>query len=564
MSKSNFTVGDYLLERLSQIGVRDLFGVPGDYNLAFLDHVQAFDKIEWRGNANELNAAYATDGYARINGIGAFLTTFGVGELSAMNGISGSYAEYVPVVQIIGAPTTISQQKGQFKHHTLCDGNYMHFFNMYKEVTTDAAYLDHQNPCEVIDHVLVNCLRFKRPVCIVIPTDVAAATCEMPKDKLNDKIEVSSDQKAVENFSNTAEKLLTQFKSNEISVITDFLVSRFNVEKEVNAFLDKCNFPYATFSMGKGIRNESSKNFLGIYQGNYSNDTTRSYFENGQCVINIGALFTDSLTGNFTTKVNTEKMISIYPEYCAVGNERFENISMADAIKAIEEICIKLALKAKEQTFEPFEIIETDRSDSALLTQQSLWNMTKNILQKGDIIVAEQGTSYYGISDTQLPDDSTFIGQAIWGSIGYTLPAALGAQIAAPEKRVVLFIGDGSALMTLQEFTSYLKNDIHPVVFVLNNDGYSVERAINGPDESYNDTAKMDWISFFKSLNVKNKAIYTQTVNSILDLKECIYNLDEHPDTLRFIELYLNKYDYPQGIINLSKGINSSNNAVKA
>lgn len=93
--KTQYTVSTYLLDRLSELGIEHIFGVPGDYNLAFLDDVIAHENVEWIGNCNELNAAYAADGYARIKGIAALITTFGVGELSAINGIAGSYAENV-------------------------------------------------------------------------------------------------------------------------------------------------------------------------------------------------------------------------------------------------------------------------------------------------------------------------------------------------------------------------------------------------------------------------------------------------------------------------------------
>ena len=115
----HFTVGDYLLARLAEIGIRHVFGVPGDYSLAFLDHIMDSEQITWVGNANELNAAYAADGYARVNGAGALLTVYGAGELSAINGIAGAYAEYVPVIHVVGAPATSAQRARALVHHTL-------------------------------------------------------------------------------------------------------------------------------------------------------------------------------------------------------------------------------------------------------------------------------------------------------------------------------------------------------------------------------------------------------------------------------------------------------------
>ena len=158
-----YSVADYLLDRLAGCGVGHLFGVPGDYNLQFLDHVIEHPNVCWVGCANELNAAYAADGYARVSGVGALLTTFGVGELSAINGIAGSYAEYVPVLHIVGAPCRGAQRRGELMHHTLGDGDFQHFYRMQQAVTTASAVLDEQNACYEIDRVLRAMLIERRP-----------------------------------------------------------------------------------------------------------------------------------------------------------------------------------------------------------------------------------------------------------------------------------------------------------------------------------------------------------------------------------------------------------------
>ncbi len=165
----NYTVADYLLDRLAQIGIRHVFGVPGDYNLRFLDHVSAHRQISWVGCANELNAAYAADGYARCKPAAALLTTFGVGELSAVNGIAGSYAEYVPVIHVVGAPALRVQQAGCLFHHSLGDGDFGHFVRMAKEVTVAQACLTADNAEAEIDRLLTTALFERRPVHLTLP-----------------------------------------------------------------------------------------------------------------------------------------------------------------------------------------------------------------------------------------------------------------------------------------------------------------------------------------------------------------------------------------------------------
>ncbi|SPN72987.1 putative pyruvate decarboxylase/indolepyruvate decarboxylase (N terminal fragment) [Brochothrix thermosphacta] len=173
-----YTIGDYLLDRLNELGVEDIFGVPGDYNLTFLDHITAHPQLSWVGNANELNAAYAADGYARTKGFAALVTTFGVGELSAINGLAGSFAERVPVIEIVGSPVSTVQTDKKLVHHTLGDGDFLHFEKMHDAVTVASAHLTIQNATSEIDRVLTTALSLRRPGYINLPIDVAAAPAE--------------------------------------------------------------------------------------------------------------------------------------------------------------------------------------------------------------------------------------------------------------------------------------------------------------------------------------------------------------------------------------------------
>ena len=116
-------IGDFLLRRLKEAGVRHLFGVPGDYNLELLQQLQDTGALKWIGTCSELNASYAADGYARLNGLGALLVTNGVGALSAINGVGGSYSEHVPVICIAGSIPLRSIDRGLGMHHTMADGS---------------------------------------------------------------------------------------------------------------------------------------------------------------------------------------------------------------------------------------------------------------------------------------------------------------------------------------------------------------------------------------------------------------------------------------------------------
>ena len=154
-----YTVGDYLADRLAEVGVDHVFGVPGDYTLALLDHIVEHAGLSWTGCTNELNAGYAADGYARLRGIGALITTFGVGELSAINALAGSFAEHVPVVHIVGSPATGTQAAHRVVHHSLGDGVFSHFIEMHEPITCCRAALTADNAGTEIDRVLATVLQ---------------------------------------------------------------------------------------------------------------------------------------------------------------------------------------------------------------------------------------------------------------------------------------------------------------------------------------------------------------------------------------------------------------------
>lgn len=201
-----YTVSDYLLARLNEMGIDHLFGVPGDYNLQFLDHVIDHPQLAWVGCANELNAAYAADGYARCRGAGALLTTFGVGELSALNGVAGSYAEYLPVVHIVGAPSQAAQDNGELLHHTLGDGSFSHFLRMHQEIAVATSVLTAGNAAAEIDRVLLSALTHRRPVYLLLATNVGESPLSPPDQPLTLTAGRSSESLAA--FADAAETLL--------------------------------------------------------------------------------------------------------------------------------------------------------------------------------------------------------------------------------------------------------------------------------------------------------------------------------------------------------------------
>lgn len=232
-------VGQYLMDCLSNVGVDKVFGVPGDFNLTFLDDIISRDDLEWVGNTNELNASYAADGYARLKGIAAMVTTFGVGELSAVNGIAGSYAERVPVIQITGAPTRAVEQARKYVHHSLGEGRFDDYRNMYASITTTQAYITPENAQSEIPRVISAALFEKRPVHIHLPIDVA-----------NTEIEVTASFELAEHqhmdVSKYMQMIMEKLQSAEQPVIiAGHEINSFGLHEDLEKFVTQTHIPVA-------------------------------------------------------------------------------------------------------------------------------------------------------------------------------------------------------------------------------------------------------------------------------------------------------------------------------
>jgi len=547
---STFTVGDYLLTRLQEMGIKHLFGVPGDYNLQFLDCVIDHPEISWVGCANELNAAYAADGYARCNGAGALLTTFGVGELSAINGIAGSFAEYLPVIHIVGAPATSAQLQGDCVHHSLGDGDFRHFIRMAAEVSAATAQLTADNATAEIDRVIEHALQARRPGYLSLAVDVAAIEVQPPVQPLNRH--QSSSPAARRAFRDAAEQLLAP--AERVSLLADFLALRWQQQSALAALREKSAIPCASLLMGKGVLDEQQPGYVGTYAGEASASQVCGQIELVDVAICVGVRFTDTITAGFTQQFAPERLIDLQPFSASVGGEHFAPLSMADALSELQPLFEHYG-QQWQPAIAPSAVQPAE--PAAVISQQAFWQAMQAFLQPGDLILAEQGTAAFGAAALRLPSQAQLVVQPLWGSIGYTLPAAFGAQTADPDRRVILIIGDGSAQLTIQELGSMLRDEQRLTLFLLNNEGYTVERAIHGATQRYNDIAQWNWTALPHALSLQGQA-QSWRISETVQLEEVMARLSE-PKWLSLVEVVMQKEDLPPLLRKVTACLNQRN-----
>nr|BFE60610.1 alpha-keto acid decarboxylase family protein [Dactylosporangium thailandense] len=541
------TIGEYLLLRLRETGVRHVFGVPGDYQLEFLDQIEAADGIDWVGNCNELNAAYAADGYARLNGIGAVVTTFSVGELSALNGIGGAFAERVPVVSIVGTPATFVMRERQLVHHTTGDGDFTRAAQCAAQYTAGQALLGRDNAAEEIDRLLRLCWLEKRPVYLMLPADVAGQRVAAPKAPLA-LPEPSSDPAMLARFAADVRERLRAATS--VAILAGPEVDRYRLGPRLLTLAEALGCPVATLSSAKGVFPETHDQFAGGYAGALGPPEARAAVEDAECLLAVGCQFTDAVTGGFTQRIEPARMVELHPSAASVGGTPYAHVALKDALTALAE-SPEPATGREPATHRRIPSSPEPRPGAPLL-QERFWPLIAGFLRPGDVVVAEQGTSYFGSAAQPLPRDCAFVGQPLWGSIGYTLPALLGTMLAAPDRRHVLCIGDGSFQLTAQELATVLRLGLNPVIVLVNNDGYTVERCILGEYAAYNTIGAWRYDRLVQAFDPHDRAV-TAAVATEDQLAAALDKAAATRDRPVFIEARMGRLDAPESVVRIGK-----------
>jgi pyruvate decarboxylase len=549
--KSPIDVAEYLFTRLHQMGVRSIHGVPGDYNLVALDYIPKVG-LKWVGNVNELNAGYASDGYARVKGISAMVTTFGVGELSAVNAIAGAYSEHVPVVHIVGVPSTASQKDGMLLHHTLGNGNFNVFADMSREISCAMAKLNDPNEAAaLIDHTLQQCWVQSRPVYITLPTDITQKKVE--GERLQTPIDLSFpvNEPAREDY--VVEVVLKYLLAAKNPIIlVDACAIRHRVLEEVHDLVEKTKLPVFVTPMGKGAVNETHPNYGGVYAGSGSQPDVQERVEASDLILTIGAIKSDFNTAGFSYKTSQLNTIDFHSTHTVVRYSEYPGVSMRGVLRKIinSDLSKLSAIPGPTVTNQ----VKENEDSSPTITQAWIWPRVGQYLKENDIVITETGTANFGIWETRFPKGVTALSQVLWGSIGYSVGACQGASLAARDagnnRRTILFVGDGSFQLTAQEISTMVRLGLKPTIFVICNDGFTIERFIHGMDADYNDIQLWHHVDIPKVFGAKEGTYRTYQVKT----KEEVGKLFEDKkfnsaDVLQLVELYIPREDAPRALI---------------
>ena len=476
------TVIDHVLARLKAIGISEIFGVAGDFAFPEEDAIVKFPGIDWVGCCNELNAAYAADGYARIRGVGAVSTTYGVGELSAISAIGGAYAEHVPVFHLVGMPSMPIQAGRALMHHTLGNGEFDLFRKMAEPVVCASAIMTPQNVAYETERLIAEALYHRRPVYMALPADLADQMVVSSAQPLDPPI---SDPTTLHS---AADAIIAALEgAHTACVLPGLLAVRAGAREALQSFVDASGLPFATMFMDKSVLEEQQPAYIGMYDGRLMDEQVRSFVESCDWILVVGAMMTDFNTGAFTSRLDPQKTIHIRHHRTQVGSRVHPNVEMNDILAELSQ---RVTKRSGKSPIRPVSLGAVVGNGSDPITVDMLYPRWANFLKPNDILVTETGTSSMGLGFALMPKGATFHNQTLWGAIGWATPAAFGAAVAAPQRRLVLVTGDGSHQLTAQEISQFARRGLKPIVFVLNNSGYLIERLLcRNPDFVYNDVA---------------------------------------------------------------------------
>ena len=535
------SVGEFLLRRIREAGVSHAFGVPGDYNLELLQQLEDTGTLEWVGTCNELNGSYAADGYARLNGMGALIVTNAVGALSAINGIAGSYAEHVPVICVAGSIPLRSIERGLGMHHTMADGTWDRFLNAFAQVTAAQARLTPTNAATEIDRLILTAWREKLPVYLELPSDIAYLDIQVPAAPLALE-EPPADPERLRSCAAAIATRLAQAESP--AILVDLDADRFGAAADILKLADKAQLPVAVASTAKAVIDETFPYFIGLYAGQGSIPShAREVIETSDCLLAVGFRAIDLTTGDFTASLPADA-VHLRGHSVDIGQDNYQAVTLKQVLRAVTDAVPQVTSRPARPFAPPPAAAANHGDGSAALTQAAYWQAIQGYFQPGDVVLVDNGTSYATFA-LHLPPKASFVVPAIWGSIGYSVGSLLGTLIAAPERRHLLFVGDGSFQLTAQELSTMLRHDCKPVIFLINNGGYTIERCYLGKDARYNDVADWSYADLPKVFRADTTA-RSFVVKTVADLEKA---LSAPNDTLIFIEAVMDRHDVPAGIM---------------
>lgn len=470
------TVSEYLIGRLADYGVEHVFGVPGDYVLKFFQQLEN-SPLQVINTCDEQGAGFAADAYARLRGLGVVCITYCVGGLKIANTTAQAYAEKSPLVVISGSPGLAERRRNPLLHHKVRDFDTQ--LNIFRHLTVAATDLiDVDNACCEIDRVLAAAVRYKRPVYIELPRDLTGTVCCCTGNPLPEA--PGSNPDALREALADATRRLAE--ASRPVIIAGVELQRFGLQKAFLQFVESTGIPFATTPLSKSVLSEDHPLFLGVYEGAVGRDQTRRAVEESDCLMMLGAFMTDVNLGIFTAKIDQARTISSTSEDSSIAFHQYPEVYLSDFLSGLLEQ--ELPQRSFEVSRPPLPSADFEARDAPVSIER-LFRYLDTFLGDHIVLLADPGEAMFAATDLTIRHPSAFLSPAYYTSMGFAVPGAIGAQLARPDLRPLVLVGDGAFQMTGMEVSTAARFGLSPIIVVLNNRGYGTERPMT--DGRFND-----------------------------------------------------------------------------
>ncbi|MEK7351429.1 MAG: thiamine pyrophosphate-binding protein [Nitrospirota bacterium] len=470
------TIGSAVIDRLYQLGVRHIFGIPGDYVLSLYQLIEA-SPIQHVGTTREDCAGFAADAYARINGIGAVCVTYCVGGLNTVNAIACAYAERSPVVLLTGSPGLSERVRTPYMHHMVRDFSTQR--EVFEKITVAAISLDDPSTAEQeMDRAFAALLRYRRPIYIEIPRDLVHAPLTHPLRPLCLDDE-PSDTAALDEAIAEVRTMLASAKRP--AILAGAEIARFGLQDDLTGLVERLNVPIASTLLGKSVIREDHPLYVGIYGGLIARDEIQQFINQSDCLLILGSILSDVEDLNADSPLMTGgRTIHATADRVAIKHHRYDTIRFHDFVRAL--VTNPLPSFPSRPLPTPLAVEQRAIAPDAPVTLTGLFRHLDSLLNEHTLVIADVGESLFAAADLHVHQRFEFLAPAYYTSMGFAVPAAVGASFADPTLRPIVLVGDGAFQMTGTELSTAVRYGQTPIVIVLNNRGYSTEREIlEGP-----------------------------------------------------------------------------------
>lgn len=533
----------FLIERLENAGVRHVFTVPGDYVLEFVKELWDSQKIKVINNTDENHSGFAADGYARVNGIGCVVVTYSVGASKVINAVQCAYAERSPLIVISGAPGTNERNEPFLLHHMVRSFNSQK--KMFDEITCASVVLD--NPATAgyeIDKAFEALHHYKRPIYIELPRDVARQPISYDVYKQGTPKAPPTDPENLQEALKEVTGWLQEAKNP--AILAGVELARYKVSEQLVKFAERHEIPVATTLLSKSVINERHRLFAGVYFGAGSRESTRRLIEDSDCLLIFGDVNTDMTLCFRPASFKKRQIVWSNVEGLKIRNHTYTDIQFADFCKGL----FKLELSKKWSPDLPpqKERLSFSPKTDAKITSDRLFQKINSILDKSHAICADIGDSLFGAMDLTVHHSHHFLSPAFYTSMGPAIPYALGVQTAFPDVRPIVLIGDVAFQMGCTELSTILQRGLNPIIFVLNNEGYTTERFLL--DGGFNDIRKWHYHKVTEMIG-GGRGCMVQTEDELeAAVKEALDSKD-----LFVINVVLGKKDISEGLRRMTEAL---------